>query len=146
MRLPEGIVVNAKETFGRLKFSALRREVFAQDSEGNSTGELKYRTYDLKSEAQGMMIQVSVPADVEVKTFDYNAPVELVEPYIDTVSTATYRGRADAGWYIRSKDIITASKTETQEGEKSGSGAGVTEMNGKTHTGSSGNSAQTKKG
>lgn len=109
MRLPEGIVVDAKETFGNLKFSALRREAFNQDDEGNSTGELKHRTYDLKSEAQGMMIQVSLPAEVEKKTFEYNAPVELVEPCIDTVATATFGGRANAGWYIKAKDIVAVS-------------------------------------
>lgn len=115
MRLPEGIVVDAKETFGRLNFSALRREAMKQDEEGKSTGELKYRTYDLKCEAQGMMIQVSLPAEVGVKTFEYNTPVELVEPMIDTVSTATYGGRANAGWYIKAKDIVAVS----------GAGAGV---------------------
>lgn len=125
MRLPEGICVDAEATFGNLKFSALRREVFIQDEEGNSTGEIKCRTYDLKCEAQGMMIQVSIPADVAEKTFDYNTLVELVEPYIDTVATATYRGRADAGWYIRAKDIVKASESKAgkKETEESGTDA-----------------------
>lgn len=113
MRLPEGIVVDAKETFGNLKFSALRRENFVQDEEGNSTGELKGRTYDLKSEAQGMMIQVTLPGEIAKKEFDYNAPVELVEPYIDTVATATYGGRANAGWYIKAEDIVAVSGAGT---------------------------------
>lgn len=143
MRLPEGIVVDAKATFGKLKFSAMRREVFVQDEEGNSTGELKYRTYDLKSEAQGMMIQVSIPADVTEKAYAYNALVELVDPYIDTVATATFRGRADAGWYIRAKDIIIASGTGTDSVEKVKSEPNIEEKSGKQQPG---NPVQAKKG
>ena len=63
MRLKEGIVVDEVKTFGNLKFSGLRREVYERDEEGNSTGVLIKRTYDLKSEAQGRMIQVSLPPD-----------------------------------------------------------------------------------
>lgn len=100
--------MDAKATFGELKFSALRRENFVQDEDGNSTGELKGRTYDLKSKEQGMMIQVSLPADAAEKNFDYDTPVELVEPIVDTVATATFGGRADAGWYIKAKDIVAA--------------------------------------
>ena len=54
MRLKEGIVVDEVKTFGNLKFSGLRREVYERDDEGNSTGVLIKRTYDLKSEAQGL--------------------------------------------------------------------------------------------
>ena len=48
MRLPAGIYLENEETFGQLKFSALRREVYVQDAEGNPTDELKERTYDLR--------------------------------------------------------------------------------------------------
>lgn len=111
MRLPEGIVVDAEKTFGELKFAAMRRENFVQDADGKSTGELKGRTYDLRCKAQGMTIQVTLPAEVEEKKFEYGARVELVEPYIDTIATATYGGRANAGWYIKAKDIVEASGT-----------------------------------
>ena len=47
MRLKEGIVVDEVKTFGNLKFSGLRREVYERDDEGNSTGVLIKRTYDL---------------------------------------------------------------------------------------------------
>jgi hypothetical protein len=36
--------------------------------------EIKERTYDLKPKGQGRMIQVSIPASVPLKEFDYNAP------------------------------------------------------------------------
>lgn len=118
MRLPEGIVVDEEKTFGELKFAAFRRETYVQGEDGKSTGELKGRVYDLKCRAQGMTIQVTLPADVvkEEKKFDYDARVKLVEPVVDTISTATYGGRADAGWYIKAKDIVAVS----------GAGAGQT--------------------
>ena len=55
------------------------------------------------------MIQVSVPASVPLKEYDYNAEVELVNPVVDTVANANYRG-ADVDWYIKSDDIILKNK------------------------------------
>src|SRR5699024_11678927 len=73
MRLAQGIVIDKEKTFGLLKFSALRREVFLQNEDGTVSSEVKERTYDLKSREQGRMIQVSIPASVPLKEFDYNA-------------------------------------------------------------------------
>ena len=92
MRLANGIVVDKEKTFGMLKFSALRRKVHLQNEDGSVSPENKVRTYDLKSRTQGRMIQVSVPASVPLKEFDYNAKVELVNPVVDTVANANYRG------------------------------------------------------
>ena len=105
MRLAQGIVIDKDKTFGLLKFSALRREVFLQNEDGTVSTEVKERTYDLKSREQGRMIQVSIPAIVPLKEFDYNAEVELINPVADTVSTATFRG-ADVDWYIKADDIV----------------------------------------
>lgn len=104
MRLAQGIVIEKVETFGVLKFSALRREVKIIDDEGNVTEQVKERTYDLKSKGQGRMIQVSIPTSAGEKNFDYNAEVELINPVADTVATATYMG-ADVDWYIKADDI-----------------------------------------
>lgn len=105
MRLAEGIVLENEQTFGVLKFSALRREVKVVNEEGVVTEEIKERTYDLKSKGQGRMIQVSIPAKAGDKQFDYNTEVELVNPVADTVATATFRG-ADVDWYIKADDIV----------------------------------------
>ena len=51
------------------------------------------------------MIQVSVPASVPLKEFDYNAEVELINPVADTVATATFQG-AEVDWYIKAEDIV----------------------------------------
>lgn len=108
MRLPEGIVADAEKTFGELKFSTLRRENFVQDEEGNLTDEMKGRTYDLKSKAQGMMIQVTIPAEAGEKDIPYNAVVKLVNPVLYTVASASFGNRADVDWHVRADDIILA--------------------------------------
>lgn len=109
MRLAEGIVIDKEKTFGVLKFSALRREVHINNEDGTVSDEIKERTYDLKSRGQGCMIQVSIPASVPLKEFDYNAEVELINPVADTVATATFRG-ADVDWYIKADDIVLKNK------------------------------------
>ncbi len=51
------------------------------------------------------MIQVSIPASVPLKEFDYNAEVEIIHPVADTVATATFQG-AEVDWYIKADDIV----------------------------------------
>lgn len=105
MRLAEGIVLNQEKTFGEMKFSALRREVYGRDENGESNGVVERRVYDLKSKVQEQMIQVSVPAEVALKEFPYNAVVELVNPEINSIANA--RGRnADTNWYLVAEDIV----------------------------------------
>ena len=109
MRLAQGIVIDKEKTFGQLKFSALRREVFLQNEDGTVSTEVKERTYDLKSREQGRMIQVSIPASVPLKEFDYNAEVDIINPIANTVANATFRG-ADVDWYIKADDIVLKGK------------------------------------
>jgi len=109
MRLANGIIIDKEKTFGVLKFSALRREVRVQNEDGTVSEEIKERTYDLKSRGQGRMIQVSIPATVSLKEFDYNTEVEIINPIADTVATATYNG-AVVDWYIKADDILLKGK------------------------------------
>ena len=55
------------------------------------------------------MIQVSIPASVPLKEFDYNTEVEIINPVADTVATATFQG-ADVDWYIKADDIVLKGK------------------------------------
>ena len=103
MRLANGIIIDKE------KFSALRREVHVLNEDGTVSEEIKERTYDLKSRGQGRMIQVSIPATVPLKEFDYNAEVEIINPVADTVATATFQG-ADVDWYIKADDIALKNK------------------------------------
>lgn len=94
MRLANGIVLDKDTTFGELKFSALRREVRIQNEDGSVSDEIKERTYDLKSKGQGRMIQVSIPASVPLKEFDYNARVELINPITNIPKKSSYKPKA----------------------------------------------------
>ena len=58
------------------------------------------------------MIQVSIPASVPLKEFDYNAEVELINPVADTVATATFQG-AEVDWYIKCDDLVLKNKGQT---------------------------------
>ena len=109
MRLANGIVLDKEKTFGVLKFSALRHEVRMENEDGTTSEEIKRRTYDLKCSVQERMIQVSIPADVAVKEYPYNAEVELINPIADTVANANFRG-ADVDCYIKADDIILKNK------------------------------------
>ena len=109
MRLANGIISDKEKTFGVLKFSALRREVHTQNEDGTVSVEIKERTYDLKCTEQGRMIQVSIPASVPLKEFDYNAEVELINPVADTVANSNFRG-STIDWYIKADDIVFKNK------------------------------------
>ena len=64
MRFSNGFFGENEATLGTLRFSAMRREVFEENADGTPSEVVKERTYDLKSDKQGRMIQVSVPASV----------------------------------------------------------------------------------
>ncbi len=106
MRLTEGIVVDSVLTFGKLRFSALRREVRKQNEDGTVSNEVKERTYNLKSSAQGRMIQVSIPANVPLREFAYAAEVELVNPIVDTVANYVFREGTTVNWFIKADDLV----------------------------------------
>ena len=106
MRLTEGIVVDSGLTFGKLRFSALRREVRKQNEDGTIGNEVKERTYNLKSSAQGRMIQVSIPANVPLREFAYDAEVELVNPIVYTVANYVFREGTTVNWFIKADDLV----------------------------------------
>ena len=114
MRLANGIVLDKEKTFGVLKFSALRHEVRVENEDGTTSEEIKRRTYDLKCSQQERTIQVSIPAEIPVKDYPYNAEVELI-----TVANANYRG-ADVEWYIKADDIVLKNKGGQPAGNPQG--------------------------
>lgn len=91
MRLSNGFVIDKEKTFGELKFTAVR-DVFLQNEDGTPSTQLKKRIYDLKCSLHGGIIPVSVPPEVPLREFPYNAVVELVNPVADTVSRKTFGG------------------------------------------------------
>lgn len=77
----------------------MRREVFEENADGTPSEVVKERTYDLKSDKQGRMIQVSVPASVPVRDFAYNAEVKLVNPMFGAIAHVTFGNSAEVDWY-----------------------------------------------
>lgn len=114
MRLTEGIVVDSGLTFGKLRFSALRREVRKQNEDGTISNKIKERTYNLKSSAQGRMIQVSIPSNVPLREFAYDAEVELINPIVDTVANYVFREGTTVNWFIKADDLVL--KRQTSQG------------------------------
>ena len=106
MRLPAGIYLDNEETFGQLKFSALRREVYVQDAEGNPTDELKERTYDLRCRQHRCMVQVGIPGNVPEKDIEYGEEVVLINPVPGAVATVTGFNSGVADWYFKADDIV----------------------------------------
>jgi len=94
MRLSNGFVIDKEKTFGELKFTAVR---------------------DLKCSLHGGIIPVSVPPEVPLREFPYNAVVELVNPVADTVSRKTFGG-ADVDWYVKAEDIALKNKGNQNAG------------------------------
>lgn len=115
MRLPKEVPFDVDKTLGELKFSAERRENFIEDDEGNLTVEVKSRVYDLKSKGQGMMIQVSIPAEAGKKDFPYNTFVRLVNPVLYAIPELVSDKRAVAEWRLKADDIVLASGEKTAE-------------------------------
>ena len=114
MRLSNGFVIDKEKTFGELKFTAVR-DVFLQNEDGTPSTQLKKRIYDLKCSLHGGIIPVSVPPEVPLREFPYNAVVELVNPVADTVSRKTYTG-ADVDWYVKAEDIVLKNKGNQNTG------------------------------
>ena len=56
------------------------RDAFLQNEDGTPSTQLKKRIYDLKCSLHGGIIPVSVPPEVPLREFPYNAVVELVNP------------------------------------------------------------------
>ncbi|WP_270601895.1 YdcP family protein [Coprobacillus cateniformis] len=98
--------MDKEKTFGELKFTAVR-DVFLQNEDGTPSTQLKKRIYDLKCSLHGGIIPVSVPPEVPLREFPYNAVVELVNPVADTVSRKTY---------VKAEDIVLKNKGNQNAG------------------------------
>ena len=106
MRFSNGFFGENEATLGTLRFSAMGREV------------VKERTYDLKSDKQGRMIQVSVPASVPVRDFAYNAEVKLVNPMFGAIAHVTFGNSAEVDWYIKADDLVLKTPAQNSQPHK----------------------------
>ena len=58
---------------------------------------------------------MSVPPEVPLREFPYNAVVELVNPVADTVSKKIFGG-AEVDWYVKAEDIVLKNKGNQNAG------------------------------
>ena len=125
MRFSNGFFGENEATLGTLRFSAMRREVFEENADGTPSEVVKERTYDLKSDKQGRMIQVSVRASVPVnlypvRDFAYNAEVKLVNPMFGAIAHVTFGNSAEVDWYIKADDLVLKTPAQNSQPHKDG--------------------------
>lgn len=90
--------------FGTLKFIGLRVESRVQDEDGEYT-EVRKRVYNLLSDVKKAVVQVSIPAEVDEKSFERNQPVRLVEPEYRFMPVRDYPD-VNVVSYLQAKDIV----------------------------------------
>nr|WGE04422.1 YdcP family protein [Bacillus subtilis] len=91
-------------TFGELKFLGLNRERYAY-VDGKRTDTLESRIYNLGSSVQGGQIEVTIPAYVDLKEFDFFKDVELKNPKI--MASARANGNfANVNWTVEAEDLV----------------------------------------
>ncbi|MBL4970926.1 YdcP family protein [Bacillus sonorensis] len=98
------IVPDINMTFGELKFLGLNRERYAY-VDGKRTDTLESRIYNLGSSVQGGQIEVTIPAYVDLKEFDFFKDVELKNPKI--MASARANGTfANVNWTVEAEDLV----------------------------------------
>lgn len=101
------IVPDINMTFGELKFLGLNRERYAY-VDGKRTDTLESRVYNLGSSVQGGQIEVTIPAYVDLKEFDFFKDVELKNPKI--MASARANGNfANVNWTVEAEDLVLKS-------------------------------------
>ena len=111
MRFSNGFFGENEATLGTLRFSAMRREVFEENADGTPSEVVK-------SDKQGRMIQVSIPASVPVRDFAYNAEVKLVNPMFGAIAHVTFGNSAEVDWYIKADDLVLKKPAQNSQPHK----------------------------
>ena len=98
------IVPDINMTFGELKFLGLNRERYAY-VDGKRTDTLESRIYNLGSSVQGGQIEVTIPAYVDLKEFEFFKDVELKNPKISASARANGTF-ANVNWTVEAEDLV----------------------------------------
>ena len=101
------VVPNMEKTFGNLEFAG---ENTTEQQRINGRMAVITRSYNLYSDVQRADdVVVVLPAKAGEKHFLPEQKVKLINPVVDTVANANYRG-ADVDWYVKADDIVLKSK------------------------------------
>lgn len=101
------VVPNMEKTFGNLEFAG---ENTTEQQRINGRMAVITRSYNLYSDVQRADdVVVTLPAKAGEKHFSPEQKVKLINPVVDTVANANYRG-ADVDWYVKADDIVLKNK------------------------------------
>ena len=101
------VVPNMEKTFGNLEFAG---ENTTEQQRINGRMAVITRSYNLYSDVQRADdVVVVLPAKAGEKHFLPEQKVKLINPVVDTVANANYRG-ADVDWYVKADDIVPKNK------------------------------------
>ena len=101
------VVPNMEKTFGNLEFAG---ENTTEQQRINGRMAVINRSYNLYSDVQRADdVVVVLPAKAGEKHFLPEQKVKLINPVVDTVANANYRG-ADVDWYVKADDIVLKNK------------------------------------
>ena len=101
------VVPNMEKTFGNLEFAG---ENTTEQQRINGRMAVITRSYNLYSDVQRADdVVVTLPAKAGEKHFLPEQKVKLINPVVDTVANANYRG-ADVDWYVKADDIVLKNK------------------------------------
>lgn len=101
------LFVDVPKTFGTLLFMGFDSEGQRRDENGQLTGEIINRRYNMFSLRQGEVIRVAIPPEIGEKTFKMREEVTLIDCRSTTIVDASGY-RPDGTNFIVAADIVRA--------------------------------------
>lgn len=101
------LYVDVAKTFGTLLFMGFDSEGQRRDENGQLTGEIINRRYNMFSSRQGEIIRVAIPPEVGEKDFKIREEVTLLDCRSTTIVDASGY-RPDGTNFITAADIVRA--------------------------------------
>lgn len=106
MTFKDGIDVDVNQTFGELQFLQSKGQNIGTDENGELTGEIKDRRYEVFSTAQRQAYTVVLPADIPEKDFAFRQKVKLVNPVFTNYAIPNNNFLPRVGIRITANDLI----------------------------------------
>ncbi|MCP0887348.1 YdcP family protein [Ligilactobacillus sp. WILCCON 0076] len=118
LKLRNGIVIDEEKSLGKLKFLDKKAPSLVLGEDGEPTGEIKDRRYDILSKLQHDSFTVILPAETEEKNFPFNSTVKLINPVVENYAIPNGR-YVDSGIRVTADDIVLVDKGEVTKIEPS---------------------------
>lgn len=102
----DGIDVDVNQTFGKLQFLQSKGQNIGTDENGELTGEIKDRRYEVFSTAQRQAYTVVLPADTPEKDFAIRQKVKLINPVVTNYAIPNNNFLPRVGIRITADDLV----------------------------------------